>query len=61
MTEVGETEREKSGVDEDVGEPVPEVPDFEPPHDVKTIMLHKKIGRERYREGEPMRLKTSGI
>ena len=51
---MGETESEKSGVDEEEGAPVPEVPDFEPPHDVRNTAQHIRNGKEQYMRGEPI-------
>jgi hypothetical protein len=49
---LGETESEKSGVAEDEGEPVLELPDFEPPQDVRSTIQHDRR-RKRVREREP--------
>ena len=54
VTEVGEAESEKSGVGEEEGDPVPEVPDLDPPHDVRNTAQHNKNGRGRYLQQEPI-------
>ena len=58
---MGETESVKSGEDEEDGVPLPGVPEFEFPQEVKKMAQNNKNETELYLEAKPIFRKTSSI